>query len=126
MGIQENINLIGQVNERENPGTTTIATPLPSFGGRRIRSAGGRSHVGGQTAFLSDKAALPEIGGNVAFYFRDFSGSLMQETFAAGMHGVTSNLICGTRSSKKERNTAGNRPPKNTGTYTDHFTDLRT
>lgn len=86
MGIQENINLIGQVNEREKSWyyNNCYAFVFPSVAeGFGLPVAEAMSV--GKPLFLSDKAALPEIGGNVAFYFRDFSGSLMQETFAAGM-----------------------------------------
>jgi len=39
----------------------------------------------GKPLFLSNKTALPEIGGNVAFYFSDFKPSQMIQTFADGM-----------------------------------------
>jgi glycosyltransferase involved in cell wall biosynthesis len=39
----------------------------------------------GKPVFLSDKTALPEIGSNVAFYFRDFSAQHMQDVFLSGM-----------------------------------------
>lgn len=39
----------------------------------------------GKPVFLSDKTALPEIGRNMAFYFRDFSADHMQDVFLSGM-----------------------------------------
>jgi glycosyltransferase involved in cell wall biosynthesis len=39
----------------------------------------------GKPIFLADRTALPEIGGDVAFYFRDFDGDRMQQVFRAGM-----------------------------------------
>ena len=39
----------------------------------------------GKPLFLSNKTALPEIGGNVAFYFSDFKPYQMQQTFVHGM-----------------------------------------
>jgi glycosyltransferase involved in cell wall biosynthesis len=39
----------------------------------------------GKPLFLSNKTALPEIGGKVAFYFNDFSETIMQQTFERGM-----------------------------------------
>lgn len=39
----------------------------------------------GKPVFLSDRTSLPEIGSNVAFYFRDFNASQMQEVFTQGM-----------------------------------------
>ncbi len=39
----------------------------------------------GKPLFLSNKTALPEIGGKVAFYFPDFNSSNMQQVFTNGM-----------------------------------------
>jgi len=39
----------------------------------------------GKPVFLSDKTALPEIGKDVAFYFRDFNVENMQRVFINGM-----------------------------------------
>lgn len=39
----------------------------------------------GKPLFLSDLTSLPEIGGDVAFYFRNFEPSHMQEVFHSGM-----------------------------------------
>ena len=39
----------------------------------------------GKPVFLSDRTALPEIGKNVAFYFRDFNALNMQKVFINGM-----------------------------------------
>ncbi len=39
----------------------------------------------GKPVFLSDRTALPEIGSDVAFYFRNFSASHMQHVFSEGM-----------------------------------------
>jgi glycosyltransferase involved in cell wall biosynthesis len=40
----------------------------------------------GKPLFLSDRTALPEIGGRVAFYFSDFSKNNMQHVFSQGMN----------------------------------------
>lgn len=39
----------------------------------------------GKPVFLSDRTALPEIGGDAAFYFSDFSARHMQQVFQTGM-----------------------------------------
>lgn len=40
----------------------------------------------GKPVFLSDKTSLPEVGGNHAYYFRDFDPRHMQQVFEEGMH----------------------------------------
>ncbi len=39
----------------------------------------------GKPVFLSTLTSLPEVGGNVAYYFPDFGASVIQETYANGM-----------------------------------------
>ena len=39
----------------------------------------------GKPAFLSDKTSLPEVGGDLAYYFRDFDQSSMQKVFNDGL-----------------------------------------
>ena len=39
----------------------------------------------GKPVFLSDRTSLPEIGGNAAFYFRDFSAAHMAEVIRCGL-----------------------------------------
>ncbi|TDQ09359.1 glycosyltransferase family 4 protein [Pedobacter metabolipauper] len=39
----------------------------------------------GKPVFLSDKTSLPEIGGNLAYYFKSFDPSEMQQVFRNGM-----------------------------------------
>jgi glycosyltransferase involved in cell wall biosynthesis len=45
----------------------------------------------GKPVFLSDKTSLPEVGGNVAFYFRSFDSWHMQEVFKKGMQVYNEN-----------------------------------
>jgi glycosyltransferase involved in cell wall biosynthesis len=86
MGIVDNIRLIGPVSEEEKAWyfENCCAFALPSisegFGLPVIEAMSV-----GKPLFLSNKTALPEIAGNVAFYFPDFSETRMQETFRAGM-----------------------------------------
>jgi glycosyltransferase involved in cell wall biosynthesis len=39
----------------------------------------------GKPLFLSNKTSLPEIGGDVAFYFHDFNPDHMQHLFQNGL-----------------------------------------
>ena len=45
----------------------------------------------GKPVFLSDKTSLPEVGGEVAYYFRDFAPDAMQDVFAKGMDHFANN-----------------------------------
>jgi glycosyltransferase involved in cell wall biosynthesis len=45
----------------------------------------------GKPVFLSDKAALPEIGKDMAFYFEDFNEHQMQSVFTDGMRKYQNN-----------------------------------
>lgn len=86
MGISENISLVGQVTENEKSWyfNNCYAFAFPSMAeGFGLPVAEAMSV--GKPLFLSTKSALPEIGGTVAFYFKDFSETLMQETFFSGM-----------------------------------------
>ena len=40
----------------------------------------------GKPVFLSRFTSLPEVGGNVAYYFDDFDPACMKEVFEKGMH----------------------------------------
>ncbi|MCH9769411.1 MAG: glycosyltransferase family 4 protein [Gammaproteobacteria bacterium] len=44
----------------------------------------------GKPVFLSDKTALPEIGGKLAYYFKDFSTEHMLQVFQAGIRDYQS------------------------------------
>jgi len=86
MGITDNIRLIGPVSEEEKAwyfeNCCAFAFPSISEGfGLPVTEA----MSVGKPLFLSNKTALPEIAGNVAFYFKDFSETSMLETFQAGM-----------------------------------------
>ena len=86
MGIMDKIRIVGQVSEAEKSwyfnNCTAFAFPSTAEGfGLPVTEA----MSVGKPLFLSNRTALPEIGGNVAFYFKDFSETLMQETFAKGM-----------------------------------------
>jgi glycosyltransferase involved in cell wall biosynthesis len=45
----------------------------------------------GKPLFLSDKTALPEIGGDVSFYFKDFNPDHNQHVYRSGMQKYKAN-----------------------------------
>lgn len=47
----------------------------------------------GKPVFLSDKTSLPEVGGNEAFYFRNFDAVHMQTVFNEGMAKYTNDKM---------------------------------
>jgi glycosyltransferase involved in cell wall biosynthesis len=92
MGVEENLHLLGHVSENEKSWyfNNCRAFTLPSVSeGFGLPVAEAMSC--GKPLFLSDKTALPEIGGNVSFYFRDFQPEHMQQIFNAGMKNYNSN-----------------------------------
>ena len=40
----------------------------------------------GKPVFLSTETCLPEIGGDAAYYFKNFEPQSMRDTFENGMH----------------------------------------
>jgi glycosyltransferase involved in cell wall biosynthesis len=86
MGLSKKINIVGPVSESEKSWyfNNCMAFVFPSTAegfGLPVTEA----MSVGKPLFLSSKTALPEIGGNVAFYFKDFSADHMTETFSSGM-----------------------------------------
>lgn len=86
MGISKKVKLIGPISECEKSWyfNHCYAFAFPSVAegfGLPVTEAMSL----GKPLFLSDKTSLPEIGGDVAFYFENFSAAHMQETFVAGM-----------------------------------------
>jgi glycosyltransferase involved in cell wall biosynthesis len=45
----------------------------------------------GKPVFLSNLTSLPEIGGDLAFYFKDFSPELMKKTYEEGIEKFNAN-----------------------------------
>ncbi|MGQ0739044.1 MAG: glycosyltransferase family 4 protein [Bacteroidota bacterium] len=85
-GVEENVHLLGRVSENEKSwyfnNCSAFAFPSISEGfGLPVVEA----MSCGKPLFLSDKTALPEIGGDVSFYFRDFQPDHMEEVFNTGM-----------------------------------------
>lgn len=86
MGISKKVKLVGPVSENVKSWyfNNCYAFALPSTAegfGLPVTEA----MSVGKPLFLSDRTALPEIGGDVAFYFENFSAAHMKETFVAGM-----------------------------------------
>jgi glycosyltransferase involved in cell wall biosynthesis len=85
-GISKNLKLLGPISESEKSwyfnNCHAFAFPSTAEGfGLPVTEA----MSVGKPLFLSGKTALPEIGGDVAFYFENFSADHMQQTFVAGM-----------------------------------------
>ena len=92
LGVEDNVHLLGHVSENEKSWyfNNCRAFALPSISeGFGLPLAEAMSC--GKPLFLSDKTALPEIGGDVSFYFRDFHPDHMQEVFNSGMNNYNSN-----------------------------------
>lgn len=90
MGISKKVKMVGPVSESEKSwyfnNCHAFAFPSTAEGfGLPVAEA----MSVGKPLFLSGKTALPEIGGDVAFYFENFSASHMNETFVAGMKRYT-------------------------------------
>ncbi len=86
MGVSKNVSIVGPVSENEKSWyfNNCLAFVFPSTAegfGLPVTEA----MSVGKPLFLSDRTALPEIGGDVAFYFENFSATHMKETFVAGM-----------------------------------------
>ncbi|RXK86266.1 glycosyltransferase family 4 protein [Filimonas effusa] len=84
--VAEYLRILGPINEHEKSWyySNCYAFAFPSIAeGFGLPVAEAMSV--GKPVFLSDKTALPEIGRNMAFYFRDFSADHMQNVFLSGM-----------------------------------------
>lgn len=92
LGVEDNVHLLGHVSENEKSWyyNNCRAFALPSISeGFGLPLAEAMSC--GKPLFLSDRTALPEIGGDVSFYFRDFQPEHMQQVFNSGMINYNSN-----------------------------------
>lgn len=86
MGISERVCLPGPVTEEEkswylNNCTAFVHPSLAEGFGFPVVEA----MQLGKPLFLSDKTSLPEIGGNIAFYFSSFEADYMNKVFREGM-----------------------------------------
>ncbi len=92
MGVEENVHLLGHVSEHEKSwyfnNCRAFAFPSISEGfGLPVAEA----MSCGKPLFLSGKTALPEIGGDVSFYFNDFNPDHIQQVFNNGMKAYNAN-----------------------------------
>lgn len=86
MGVSKKVTIVGPVSENEKSwyfnNCYAFAFPSTAEGfGLPVTEA----MSVGKPMFLSNKTALPEIGGDMAFYFENFSAEHMNETFITGM-----------------------------------------
>lgn len=86
MNVEGNLRVLGNISEPEKSWyyKNCYAFALPSIAeGFGLPVAEAMS--AGKPVFLSNRTALPEIGSNAAFYFRDFNADHMQKVFSEGM-----------------------------------------
>lgn len=86
MRVEQKLRVLGNISEPEKSWyyQNCYAFALPSIAegfGLPVTEA----MSAGKPVFLSNRTALPEIGSNAAFYFRDFNASHMQKVFEDGM-----------------------------------------
>ncbi|MBS1742939.1 MAG: glycosyltransferase family 4 protein [Bacteroidetes bacterium] len=86
LGVDHKLRILGSISENEKAWyfENCYAFTSPSTAEGFCMPVAEAMSVG-KPLFLSNKTALPEIGGNVAFYFSDFKPSQMQQTFTNGM-----------------------------------------
>lgn len=92
LGVTDNLRLLGPVSENEKAWyfnhCSAFAFPSISEGfGLPVVEA----MSCGKPLFLSDRTALPEIGGEVSFYFRDFHPDHIEQVFHNGMAKYNAN-----------------------------------
>jgi len=92
LGVSDNFRLLGPVTEPEK---SWYLNYCQAFAFPSISEGFGLPVVEamscGKPLFLSNQTALPEIGGDVSFYFRDFSPDHMRQVFHHGMKKYNAN-----------------------------------
>jgi glycosyltransferase involved in cell wall biosynthesis len=91
-GVEKDVRMLGSISEGEKSwyfnNCSAFAFPSISEGfGLPVVEA----MSCGKPLFLSDKTALPEIGGDVSFYFRDFNPDHIRQVFSNGMKKYNAN-----------------------------------
>ena len=86
LGVEDKLRILGSISENEKAWyfENCYAFTSPSTAEGFCMPVAEAMSVG-KPLFLSNKTALPEIGGNVAFYFSDFKPTQMKQTFLNGM-----------------------------------------
>ncbi len=95
MGVADRLNILGPITECEKAWyfKHCVAFVFPSLAegfGLPVLEAMSL----GKPLFLSTHTSLPEIGGDSAFYFKNFEPDHMQQVFASGMKEYNSNGLC--------------------------------
>jgi glycosyltransferase involved in cell wall biosynthesis len=86
LGVSERLHILGPVSEEDKAWYLNhcLAFMLPSlaegFGAPVVEAM-----KFGKPLFLSNRTSLPEIGGDVAFYFNNFEPNHMQQVFSEGL-----------------------------------------
>lgn len=86
LGVSDRLHILGPVSEEDKAWyfKNCLAFMLPSlaegFGAPVVEAM-----KFGKPIFLSNLTSLPEIGGDVAFYFKDFEAEHMQQVFKDGL-----------------------------------------
>jgi glycosyltransferase involved in cell wall biosynthesis len=92
LGVSDNVRLLGPINENEK---SWYLNYCRAFAFPSISEGFGLPVVEamscGKPLFLSDRTALPEIGGDVSFYFRDFNPDHIEQVFLNGMENYNAN-----------------------------------
>lgn len=92
LGVENDVQLLGSITETEK---SWYFNHCRAFAFPSISEGFGLPVVEamscGKPLFLSSKTALPEIGGDVSFYFNDFHPDHVQNVFADGMKQYNSN-----------------------------------
>ena len=92
LGVSENVRLLGPISENEK---SWYFNYCRAFAFPSISEGFGLPVVEamscGKPLFLSDRTALPEIGGDVSFYFRDFNPDHIEQVFNNGMEKYNAN-----------------------------------
>jgi glycosyltransferase involved in cell wall biosynthesis len=85
-GVENRVKLIGPASEEEKYWYYKNCTAFlfPSYAeGFGLPVIEAMYH--GKPVFISDKTSLPEVGGDAAYYFRNFEPEYMQQVFREGM-----------------------------------------
>lgn len=92
MGVSARVKLLGSITDEEkywyykNCSAFMFPSVAEGFGAPVVEAM----HFG-KPVFLSDKTSLPEIGGDAAYYFKQFEKEHMQMVFEQGMQHYAAN-----------------------------------
>jgi glycosyltransferase involved in cell wall biosynthesis len=87
LGVSARVKMLGSISDEEkywyykNCAAFMFPSVAEGFGAPVVEAM----HFG-KPVFLSDKTSLPEIGGDAAYYFKQFDKNYMRNVFEEGMH----------------------------------------